>query len=633
MTHVVAAMRRRRFIFLCVADSLIWVASFAVFALARFLVTGVTAREAVAAVPWHHVALLGLAAATLHVGLGMSVRLHQGRSSIGSVEEMLSLGLVAACVGSTATAANLVAGRYIPGTVPMVGAFVALVVMAWYRAAYRASREQYFRFTRRGFEAGSRQRVIVMGAGDAGMQLVKAMMSDPGGNWLPVALLDDDPSRRHRRARGVRVLGARDDVADVAAALDATHYVIAIPSASAETVRTLSQPALDTGLEVKVLPSAGELLRPGQVGIADIRDIEVTDLLGRHQIDTDIDSIAGYLTGRRVLVTGAGGSIGSELCRQIAKFHPGELIMLDRDESALHAVQLSIYGKAMLDSDDVVLGDIRDSLFIDALFETRKPEVVFHAAALKHLPMLEQYPGEAIKTNVWGTLSILEAARAHRVEKFVNVSTDKAANPCSVLGYSKRLAEGLTASVAQTAEGTFLSVRFGNVLGSRGSVLTAFAAQIANGGPVTVTDPDVTRYFMTVQEAVQLVIQAAAIGRDGEALVLDMGQPVSIDAVARQLIELSGKEIEIVYTGLREGEKMHEELWGDGEPDLRPVHRLVSHTPVPAYASFAARELDPWAPASAVRGSLGEAAACMAAEQVPVQRESIEVRVEERALS
>jgi FlaA1/EpsC-like NDP-sugar epimerase len=234
--------------------------------------------------------------------------------------------------------------------------------------------------------------------------------------------------------------------------------------------------------------------------------------------------------------------------------------------------------------------------------------------------MLEQYPGEAIKTNVWGTLSILEAAKAHRVEKFVNISTDKAANPCSVLGYSKRLAEGLTAAVAQEAEGTFLSVRFGNVLGSRGSVLTAFAAQIANGGPVTVTDPGVTRYFMTVQEAVQLVIQAAAIGRGGEALVLDMGEPVSIDGVARQLIELSGKEIDIVYTGLRVGEKMHEELWGDGEPDLRPVHPLVSHTPVPRFDPLTARELDPWATDEVVLASMRWCVARLSDRAVPSPR-------------
>ena len=218
--------------------------------------------------------------------------------------------------------------------------------------------------------------------------------------------------------------------------------------------------------------------------------------------------------------------------------------------------------------------------------------MVFHAAALKHLPMLEQYPGEAIKTNVWGTLSILEAAKNHGVERFVNISTDKAANPTSVLGYSKRLAEGLTAAVAEEADGTFLSVRFGNVLGSRGSVLTAFAAQIANGGPVTVTDPDVTRYFMTVQEAVQLVIQAAAIGRDGEALVLDMGEPVTIDGVARQLIELSGKEIEIVYTGLREGEKLHEELWGTASRLASGAPACLAHAGA-GVRPIDARELDP----------------------------------------
>ena len=333
--------------------------------------------------------------------------------------------------------------------------------------------------------------------------------------------------------------------------------------------------------------------------------------MGRHQIDTDVASIAGYLTGKRVLVTGAGGSIGSELCRQIAKFEPTELMMLDRDESALHAVELSIYGKAMLDTDETVLGDIRDTEFINTLFRERRPDVVFHAAALKHLPLLEKAPGEAVKTNVWGTLTILEAARAHGVEKFVNISTDKAANPCSVLGYSKRLAEGLTAAVAREADGTYMSVRFGNVLGSRGSVLTAFAAQIAAGGPVTVTDPDVTRYFMTIQEACQLVIQAGALGADGEVMILDMGEAISIKSVAEQLIELSGEDIGIVYTGLREGEKMHEELFGDHELDERPRHHLISHSTVPAYDALEARSLDPWAAPAGVMFAMERACADM----------------------
>jgi FlaA1/EpsC-like NDP-sugar epimerase len=242
----------------------------------------------------------------------------------------------------------------------------------------------------------------------------------------------------------------------------------------------------------------------------------------------------------------------------------------------------------------MVLGDIRDTRFLQKLFEERQPDVVFHAAALKHLPMLEQYPGEAIKTNVWGTLSVLEAAKASGVDRFVNISTDKAANPCSVLGYSKRLAEGLTAGIAVDADGTYLSVRFGNVLGSRGSVLTSFAAQIAAGGPVTVTDPDVTRYFMTVEEAVELVIQAGAIGRAGEALVLDMGQPVRICDVARQLIDMAGSDADIVFTGLRVGEKLHEDLLSYGEPDERPCHPQVSHVRVPALNQVEARVLDPW---------------------------------------
>jgi FlaA1/EpsC-like NDP-sugar epimerase len=434
----------------------------------------------------------------------------------------------------------------------------------------------------------------VAGAGEGGRQLVLSMLRDPDSEWRPVALVDDDPLKRHRRIRGVQVMGTTGELACVAERVGATTAVIAIPTASSETIRDLSMLAREAGLDLKVVPGTAELLNPTQVAVSDIRDLDVTDLLGRHAIDTDVASIAGYLTGKRVLVTGAGGSIGSELCRQIALFGPAELIMLDRDESALHAVELSLYGRAMLDTDDVVLGDIRDAQFVVDLFERRRPQVVFHAAALKHLPLLEGAPGEAVKTNIWGTLSILEAAAATGVERFVNISTDKAANPTSVLGYSKRLAEGLTAALALEAEGTYMSVRFGNVLGSRGSVLGAFTAQIAAGGPVTVTDPHVTRYFMTIEEAVQLVIQAAAIGRDGEALILDMGQPVSIDSVARHLIELSGKHVDIEYTGLRAGEKMHEELLGEGEADVRPVHELISHTCVPAYDPVDARALDPW---------------------------------------
>jgi FlaA1/EpsC-like NDP-sugar epimerase len=333
---------------------------------------------------------------------------------------------------------------------------------------------------------------------------------------------------------------------------------------------------------VKVLPSTSEMLS-ASVGIRDLRDINIGDVLGRKQVDTDVASIAGYLTGRRVLVTGAGGSIGSELCRQISRFGLAELIMLDRDESALHAVQLSLTGRALLDGRDVVLCDIRDAEALNQIFLSRRPDVVFHAAALKHLPMLEQYPAEAVKTNVIGTHNVLGAAARADVELFVNISTDKAANPSSVLGYSKRIAERITAAYARSASGNYLSVRFGNVLGSRGSVLTTFAEQIASGGPITVTDPEITRYFMTIEEACQLVVQAGAIGRPGEALVLEMGEPVKILDVAHHLIRLAAQPVKVEFTGLRVGEKLHEELFGEHEPrDVRPWHPQVSHVPVVA---------------------------------------------------
>jgi FlaA1/EpsC-like NDP-sugar epimerase len=328
-----------------------------------------------------------------------------------------------------------------------------------------------------------------------------------------------------------------------------------------------------------------------RVTIRDVRDINIADLLGRRQIDTNVAAIADYLVGKRVLVTGAGGSIGSELCVQLATYRPAELIMLDRDESALHAVQLALHGEARLDTPEVVLADIRDSATLLEIFEGRRPDVVFHAAALKHVNMLEQYPAEAWKTNVLGTRNVLEAATAVGVSHFINISTDKAADPVNVLGRSKRFAERLTATYAQRNAGAFLSVRFGNVLGSRGSVLTTFAAQIAAGGPITVTDPAVTRYFMTIPEAVQLVIQAGAIGSGGEALVLDMGEPVRIVDVARQLIELADRPIDIVYTGLRSGEKLHEELFGEAEGGARCVHPLISHVDVPVLDGMALSDL------------------------------------------
>ncbi len=363
-------------------------------------------------------------------------------------------------------------------------------------------------------------------------------------------------------------------------------------TADAALIGELADAAKRAGLVVKVLPPVHELLT-SRIDVGDIRDLTEADLLGRHQVEIDVAVAAQYLAGKRVLVTGAGGSIGAELCRQVHSYAPSELIMLDRDETALHAVQMSIEGHALLDCRHLVLTDVRDRDRIMGVLEERRPEVVFHAAALKHLPLLESYPGEAVKTNVWGTQNLLDAARAIGVERFVNISTDKAADPISVLGYSERLAERLTAHAAQMSDGVFLSVRFGNVLGTRGSVIPTFRDQIKAGNPITVTHPEITRFFMTVTEAVRLVIQAAAIGRSGEALVLDMGEPVRIADVARRLVDQAEQPVGIRYTGLRPGEKLHEVLLADGEVDERPSHPLISQVPVAPLDPRALDGLDP----------------------------------------
>ena len=489
-----------------------------------------------------------------------------------------------------------------PRTVPVGATMFALVHSAFARAAWRRLRE----YDDERFTAEGSVRVLVVGAGEAGRELISSMLRDPQRHWKPVGILDDDLAKRYRRVRQVPVIGTTAQLAQKAAETGVGSVVIALPSASSEVIERLRLGAVEADLDVKVLPASTQLLGD-RVGIRDLRDINLTDVLGRNQLDTDIGSIADYLTGRRVLVTGAGGSIGSELCRQIHRFAPAELMMLDRDESALHALQLSIHGRALLDSDEVILCDIRDQGAVNSVFADRRPEVVFHAAALKHLPMLEQYPAEAIKTNIHGTANVLAASQLVSVDKFVNVSTDKAANPCSVLGYSKRVGECLTAAMALESDGTYLSVRFGNVLGSRGSVLTSFAKQIAEGGPVTVTDPDVTRYFMTIEEACQLVVQAAAIGSPGEALVLDMGEAIRIVDVAERLIEQSGEPIDIEFTGLRDGEKLHEDLFADDEPqDIRPRHPMVSHVPVPLMSGQAIADLPVSGPSPAVRDALAE---------------------------
>lgn len=524
-----------------------------------------------------HLVLYVVLAWAVQGAVGMSEGLYRGRFSFGSFEEVAALARTSVVVTAIGAAVNQLAfPDRLPSSVPFIALFFALTLMCAFRYGWRLALDRHRRPS-----AERAEPTIVFGAGEGGQQVVTSMLRDPDSPYLPVALLDDDPAKARLELRGVPVVGDRQAMAHAAARFRATSLVIAVPSAPAELIRDLAERAGEAGLAVKVLPPVGELLGDA-LSVGDIRPLSERDLLGRHEVKTDLDAIAGYLTGKRVLVTGAGGSIGSELCRQIHRFAPAALVMLDRDESALHAVQLSIEGRALLDDGSLVVADIRDEARMHEVFAEHRPQVVFHAAALKHLPLLELHPEEGVKTNVFGSLNVLRAAQRIRVERFVNISTDKAADPTSMLGYTKRIAERLTAAIADdSADGTYLSVRFGNVLGSRGSVLTAFRAQLDAGGPITVTHPEVTRYFMTVEEAVQLVIQAGAVGRDGEALILDMGEPVRIADVAKRMIEASGKRIEIQYTGLRPGEKLHEVLRAEDEPDHRPFHELISHVPVP----------------------------------------------------
>ena len=521
--------------------------------------------------------IVASAAVIVNGAVGTAMGIYRRRYIVASFEECLALATVAAVSSALLLGVVVLESPYpVPRSVPVLAGAFALGGTLAVRWLARTSAHRHRRHDAR------RRKVVVLGAGTTGQNLSRQMQLDETMPYEPVALLDDDPGKRHLHVAGVQVRGTRRDLASVATSFGADAVVIAMADPDPELIREVSSQAALLGIGALIVPPATQLVRSARPA-NDVRDLKLDDILGRSPAHLDEDSIAANISGRRVLVTGAGGSIGSEMCRQVHRFSPTDLVMLDRDESALHAAQLSIYGRAMLSGNDTVLADIRDELALRRIFDACRPEVVIHAAALKHLPLLEKYPLEAWMTNVVGSWNVLCAAREVGVDTFVNISTDKAANPISVLGYSKRVAERLTAYTASRVDGRFLSVRFGNVLGSRGSVLDAFVRQIEEGGPVTVTHPDVTRFFMTIPEACQLVLQAAAIGGRGEALVLDMGTPVKIADIARLLIcRAQRSDVQIIYTGLRAGEKLHEELFGNGErTDYRPSHPLVSHVTVP----------------------------------------------------
>jgi FlaA1/EpsC-like NDP-sugar epimerase len=418
-------------------------------------------------------------------------------------------------------------------------------------------------------------RVIVVGAGDAGHLIIREIQRSRQLDYTPIGVVDDDPRARSLRVHGVRVLGRIDDLPRLLREHNPDEVLIAIPSAPGDVRRRVLEICRTARVPVKTLPALHELISGDHQLARQLRPVQVEDVLGREPVDVDLEQISSYLAGQTVLVTGAGGSIGSELCRQIARVGAARLVLVDHSEAALFEIERELVDERDYTPAVPVLGDVKDRRKMADVFEKYEPAVVFHAAAYKHVPLLEANPVEAVRNNVLATRTLAEVAVEHGAKRFVYVSTDKAANPKNVLGQSKAIGEWIVEAygMRRDVDTRFVAVRFGNVLASSGSVIPTFRKQIERGGPVTVTHPDMTRYFMTIPEAVSLIVQAGAIGGKGQVFVLDMGEPVSILELAKNMIRLSGKdeaEIDIRFVGARAGEKLHEELWGDGE-DVQPT--------------------------------------------------------------
>ncbi len=501
----------------------------------------------------------------LFIGLG----LYRGIWRFASLPDLKRI-ITAVFLASLAVPAAMFMLRMAsPRSVFVIAPVFLLMAMGGSRFIYRAWKEHRFAPQ----SDGQRASVLVLGAEDSAVNLIKELARSP--QWRVVGVLSEDPSRQGREIHGIKVLSAPSEIGPLAQSLGVKHAIIAMPEAAHRVRRQAVELARAANLQVLTVPSFDDLIS-GKVTVSQIRNVELDDLLGRDPVTLDTAGLKSWISGRVVFVTGAGGSIGSELCRQIAKYQPRQLILLELNEFALYAIEQEFSERFPNVGIVCAIGDVKDASRVEELLKLHRPSMVFHAAAYKHVPLMERENAwQAVLNNALGTRVLAQAAIASGVEKFVFISTDKAVNPTNVMGASKRLAEMVCQSLQPGNATQFVMVRFGNVLGSTGSVIPKFREQIAKGGPVTVTHPEITRYFMSIPEAVQLVLQAGLMGQGGEVLVLDMGEPVRIADLARELIRLSGyteNEIRITYTGLRPGEKLFEELLANDENSLPTPH-------------------------------------------------------------
>jgi len=556
----------------------------------------------------------------VQVGAFALFGLYRGIWRFASLPDLVRI-VKAVAVGallSTVVLFLLTRGEGVPRSVPVIYAILLVMMLGGSRLLYRWARDRHMYFS-----AGAR--VLIVGAGRAGETLVRNMVRGTPTDFHPFAFVDDNPRRQGREIHGVPVLGRTVDIPALVERHAIDVIVLAMPSATSQQMRTVIGYCEQAKVPFRSVPQLEDLIS-GKVAINEFREVSIEDLLGRDPVSLDWPLIQQRLAHKRILVSGGGGSIGAELCRQVARLRPAQLVIFDLSEFNLYSIEMELrrdFPELLL---TCCLGDVTDAVYVEHVFSAWRPQVVFHAAAYKHVPMLESQLRQAVRNNVLGTQTIAETADRCGVEEFVLVSTDKAVNPTNVMGATKRIAEIFCQNFGRRSQTKFITVRFGNVLGSAGSVIPLFRRQIARGGPVTVTDPRMQRFFMTIPEACQLIMQTAAMGSGGEIFVLDMGEPIKISYLAEQMIRLSGKEpgrdIEIVYTGLRPGEKLFEELFHEKEPLAGTRHKkvLLAHC----------REVD-WSWLTRLMKDLAEASAMM--DTVRLQRSLGELVPEYRAHS